>query len=367
MTIGADRKPVADVTSPTTSARRSTAPASRRPAPPPDVRPRLVRRGSTRDYTSVRDPHPDEPDHGSVRGAGHLRLGRRVQGHRASATSPTPSGRCSRPASDMTKTHTIGAYGQRHDARRHHGSARSTSPTTSSTSVPTVRTVTEKWDVIQQNNACNQCHDSAGGPRRRAAGRQALRALPLAADDRPRHGQHPRHEGLHPQDPPGKQPAERPGRHQYHIIGNNQSDNDFSTVVFPQDIRNCQNCHEGRDPDEQAVAVRRLVHEAGPRALRRLPRQHQLGDGCGPPGWSAGSTTRPARPATSPQGDTEWDAGIRTAHTVPYRSKQLKGLVADDPERDQPSAPARSPWSPSRSPRTTEKCSIRRTSATAPA
>jgi OmcA/MtrC family decaheme c-type cytochrome len=30
-----------------------------------------------------------------------------------------------------------------------------------------------------------------------------------------------------------------------------------------------------------------------------------------------------------PQGDQEYDAGIRTAHTPPYRSKQLKGLKAE--------------------------------------
>lgn len=35
----------------------------------------------------------------------------------------------------------------------------------------------------------------------------------------------------------------------YQIIGFRGSVHDYSTVVFPQDIRNCTNCHDGSDPD----------------------------------------------------------------------------------------------------------------------
>jgi hypothetical protein len=48
-----------------------------------------------------------------------------------------------------------------------------------------------------------QVPQPAVGARRRAAGRQALRPLPLAPDGRPRHGQHRRLQGDGPQDPPG--------------------------------------------------------------------------------------------------------------------------------------------------------------------
>jgi len=39
------------------------------------------------------------------------------------------------------------------------------------------------------------------------------------------------------------------GTGEYQIIGYNSSVHDYSTVVFPQDIRNCSKCHDGGDPD----------------------------------------------------------------------------------------------------------------------
>ena len=39
----------------------------------------------------------------------------------------------------------------------------------------------------------------------------------------------------------------------YQIIGFNNSVNDFSTVVFPQDIRNCTTCHAGPTPPTQSA------------------------------------------------------------------------------------------------------------------
>ncbi len=77
--------------------------------------------------------------------------------------------------------------------------------------VPNGAPVTAVWDMIS-TSACNTCHNplsAHGGSRLR---RQAVRPVPLAPDDRSRHGQHGRLQGDGPQDPHGREPAERPGR-----------------------------------------------------------------------------------------------------------------------------------------------------------
>jgi OmcA/MtrC family decaheme c-type cytochrome len=50
----------------------------------------------------------------------------------------------------------------------------------------------------------------------------------------------------------------------YVIIGNNNSVNDFSEVVFPQDQRNCQTCHEENDADTPQASNWRLLPHARP-------------------------------------------------------------------------------------------------------
>jgi OmcA/MtrC family decaheme c-type cytochrome len=50
----------------------------------------------------------------------------------------------------------------------------------------------------------------------------------------------------------------------YVIIGNNNSVNDFSDVVFPQDQRNCQTCHEESDADTPQASNWRLLPYARP-------------------------------------------------------------------------------------------------------
>jgi decaheme c-type cytochrome, OmcA/MtrC family len=108
----------------------------------------------------------------------------------------------------------------------------------------------------------------------------------------------------------------------YHIIGFNQSDNDFSTVVFPQDIRNCAKCHEASAPESQIWYTR--------------PTRAACASCHDDIDWVTGAN-HPAGPQADdtacaschvPQGDQEYDASIKGAHTVPYRSTQLKGINA---------------------------------------
>ena len=104
--------------------------------------------------------------------------------------------------------------------------------------VPNGATVTEVWDEIAELGV-QHLPQPAVRARRLAAGRQALRPLPLAADRRSRYPSNRGLQGHGPQDPHGRKPPERPGRHPLHSRGNT----DFSEVVFPQDIRNCTTCH----------------------------------------------------------------------------------------------------------------------------
>jgi len=103
----------------------------------------------------------------------------------------------------------------------------------------------------------------------------------------------------------------------YVIIGNAQSVNDYSTVGFPADIRNCQMCHKDSkqvnnwllDPDRETCGschdninwASGENHVGGPQTSDKY---------CGNCHW--------------PSGDREFDSTIAGAHTVPYKSAQLR-------------------------------------------
>lgn len=227
---------------------------------------------------------------------------------------------------DKTRTHTIAAYGRR------------TMPADIMDGKvyidndefdfrPDGAAVTEKWDEIQEKNACNQCHDplAAHGDVRTDAKLCVLCHSPQNTD--PDTGNlldmrvfiHKIHRG-------SSLPSVKAGT-LYHIVGNAQSDNDYSTVVFPQDIRNCANCHEGRNP---------LAKPSQSDVWFTKPARAPCGACHDDINWVTGAN-HPGGPQAddlacaachAPQGDQEWDASIKGAHTVPYRSKQLKGLIA---------------------------------------
>ncbi len=229
---------------------------------------------------------------------------------------------------DQTKTHTIAVYGRR----------------TMPDFIPVIggkvyidnaeldfrpdgQAVVDKWDVIQERNACNQCHDplSAHGDVRQDAKLCVLCHSPQTTD--PDTGNtvdmrvfiHKIHRGEN-------LPSVIAGT-PYHIIGNAQSDNDYSTVVMPQDIRNCQNCHEGRNPAQKPSQSDVWYTKPARAPCGACHDDINWVTGAGHPGGAQADDSACAS-CHVPQGDTEYDAGIRTAHTVPYRSAQLKGLNA---------------------------------------
>jgi OmcA/MtrC family decaheme c-type cytochrome len=109
----------------------------------------------------------------------------------------------------------------------------------------------------------------------------------------------------------------------YVIIGNQGSVHDFSTVVFPQDIRNCTTCHNS----EAAPGAVSWYTNPSAAACTSCHDDVNLttGENHGPGPEPDGSCASCHRP----QGDQEWDVSIIGAHTVPYKSTQLKGVQAE--------------------------------------
>lgn len=109
----------------------------------------------------------------------------------------------------------------------------------------------------------------------------------------------------------------------YQIIGNRQSVNDYSHVAFPMDIRNCTRCHT---PDVTQANV-----------WYTYPSRAACGSCHDDINWATGENHPAGAQANDaacaschqPQGDREYDASIKGAHTVPYRSTQLKGLNSE--------------------------------------
>lgn len=227
---------------------------------------------------------------------------------------------------DVTKTHTMGVYGRRSmPAEVLNGKVYIDNDELDFR--PDGQAVTVKWDEIQERNACNQCHDplAAHGDVRQDAKLCVLCHSPQNTD--PDTGNlldmrvfiHKIHRGKN-------LPSVQAGG-KYHIIGFGNSDNDYSTVSFPQDMRNCQNCHEGRNP-----AAKPSQSDVWYTKPARAPcgACHDNIDWVTGANHPGGPQPNDAACATChvPQGDSEYDASIKGAHTVPYRSKQLKGLNA---------------------------------------
>ena len=187
--------------------------------------------------------------------------------------------------------------------------------------VPDGAPVTQVWDMID-NSACNTCHNplSAHGGSRRDVKLCVLCHSPQTVD--PDTGNtvdfrvmvHKIHRGEN-------LPSVEAGT-PYQIIGFQQGVNDFSTVVFPQDIRNCATCHAA--PATQAPN------------WYTYPARAACASCHDDINWTTGEN-HPGGPQLSdnlcstchvPVGSRDWDASVQGAHTVPYNSTQLKGINA---------------------------------------
>lgn len=104
----------------------------------------------------------------------------------------------------------------------------------------------------------------------------------------------------------------------YVIVGNNQSVHDYSHVVFPMDNRNCTACHTGEQGDIWKKAPSR----------RTCGSCHDDIDFAAGVGHIAQADDSMCKLCHQAEGN-EFDISIPGAHTIPTKSKALKGLNAE--------------------------------------
>lgn len=114
-------------------------------------------------------------------------------------------------------------------------------------------------------------------------------------------------------------PSVRAGK-PYVIYGNRGSLHDYSHVVFPTDNRNCTMCHTGEQGDVYKTAPSR-------RACGSCHDNINFQTGEGHMGIPQADDNLCAL-CHKPEG-AEFDFSISGAHTIPAKSKQLKGIVAN--------------------------------------
>ena len=224
---------------------------------------------------------------------------------------------------DVTKTHTLAIYANRN---LQDIVGKTYLADTEFDFRPDGQPVTQTWDKINVATSCNNCHDplSAHGTTGRTNPKTcALCHQPQSTD--PDTGNtvdfkvmiHKIHDG-------DNLPSVKAGT-PYQIIGFGQGVNDFSTVAFPQDIRNCQNCHEGTDPS--AKPAQAMVYLTNPSRAACGSCHDDVNFDTGE-NHAGGVEKDDSNCATChiPDSGQEFDASIKGAHTNPLKSKQLKGL-----------------------------------------
>lgn len=223
------------------------------------------------------------------------------------------------PASfDTHATHSVGVYASRTLTDFDLGTSFADNVYTF---VPDGSPVVTTRDAIK-TESCNQCHDqlSAHGGARRSVELCVLCHTPQTTD--PDTGNtvdfkvmvHKIHAG-------SSLPSVQAGG-KYQIIGFGQSVNDFSTVVFPADVRSCTFCHQQN------------TGAAQPKAFLQ-PSRAACGSCHDNVNFATGENhvDLPEIDDTQcanchvPQGTLEFDASILGAHTIPILSKTLPGTV----------------------------------------
>ena len=336
ITIGVDRKPVIDIS--LTDSLDQPLDRLGKTTPGPisvsfvlawyDPATRHYTSYGTRSQTSPADsPHPGVTavQAGTIAGAftdleiGHAKF---------VSTTVLPAG------FDQTRTHTLGIY-----ASRNMTAVPGLDPALAKNYFANVEfdfrpdgaavVVANTWDKMRDSSTCLNCHDSVAALNAHGGSRRDVKLCVLCHQPQttdPDTGNtvdmkvmvHKIHSGK-------TLPSVIAGT-PYQIIGNGQSLHDFSTVGYPQDIRNCANCHEG------TVATNK---GAGAAVWYTNPSREACGSCHDDVNWVTGAN-HPAGPqaddnacASCHQPDgIEFDASIKGAHTVPAKSKQLKGLNA---------------------------------------
>src|SRR5215471_21032133 len=220
---------------------------------------------------------------------------------------------------DQTTTHTIGIYGSRDLTEFDLGTDYAS---TTFNFVPNGSPVTLVRDVIR-TQSCDRCHDqlSAHGGSRRGLDLCVLCHTPQTID--PDTGNtldlkvmaHKIHMG-------SSLPSVQAGK-PYQIIGFNNTVNDWSTVVYPADVRRCETCHSQTTNAAQATAY---LTRPGAAACGSCHDDVNFATGANHPGGPQPNDNQCSN-CHIPQGELDFDASIKGAHLVPEDSLSLQGLV----------------------------------------
>lgn len=207
---------------------------------------------------------------------------------------------------DTHATHTVGAYATRNN--------RASVSNDVFSFVPAGGPVEVQRQVVT-TEACNGCHDNlaAHGGTRRDTALCVLCHTAQTVDQNSGNSLefdsliHKLHSGAN-------LPSVKAG--QPFFIGSDR--NDFSDIVWPQDTRNCQTCHKGGAQSDN--------FKTSPSAAACGACHDDVNLG---PGATHGGTTLAASTSCAgchPADGQEFDRSVTGAHTIPTKSKQLKGV-----------------------------------------
>jgi OmcA/MtrC family decaheme c-type cytochrome len=227
---------------------------------------------------------------------------------------------------DVTKTHTLGIYSTRNTtdiAGKNYFANAEYDFRPDGNAVA----LTAKWDEIREATSCNNCHDplSAHGGARRDVKLCVLCHSPQTSDAQSGNTVdfkvmvHKIHSGK-------TLPSVLAGT-PYRIYGFGGAIIDFSSVGYPQDVRNCANCHEGTDAARKPTQGFSWYTEPARAACGSCHDDIDWTTGANHPGGAQADDATCAR-CHIPESGHEFDASIKGAHTVPIRSTQLKGISA---------------------------------------
>jgi OmcA/MtrC family decaheme c-type cytochrome len=111
----------------------------------------------------------------------------------------------------------------------------------------------------------------------------------------------------------------------YQIVGYAGHVSDFSTVVYHADVRRCTTCH---DPKSGAAQASNNVTNPTAKACGACHDNVNFTTGVNHAGGPQPDNNQCAN-CHQPQGETEFDASIQGAHTVPIDSKMLDGVAVE--------------------------------------
>lgn len=220
---------------------------------------------------------------------------------------------------DATATHTIGIYGSRNLTEFELGTNYASK---TFNFVPNGSPATVTHDVIR-TQSCNRCHDqlSAHGGSRRGVEMCVLCHTSQTVD--PDTGNqlamnvmvHKIHMG-------SQLPSVREGN-PYRVIGFQGAVHDWSSVVNPADSRRCETCHQ---QDENIAHANAYLTKPTRVSCGSCHDNVNFATGKNHAGGPQISDNQCAT-CHLPEGELEFDASIKGAHTVPTDSKMLAGLV----------------------------------------